>query len=765
MAITFNSFRYNYADQRGMLIEPRLNIPSGESVSSISGTLYGASSKVPFTDNYTSNDQILFDDTIGVILRVQDNVIILSQNHYEWDKIWDRYWAYKLVFKVNGVDIVAYSERNVYDYSTVNAELSKSNFSNKRGSFNSNDFLVYSLRSLKNASFVNWTGLVKKVRIQAEVSISDGTTHVFEGGSSQNVLTDVKKTDKITSLMSLNDRSIIEFQDGTFDEFNYKNEKVESFTPIKQIEIIDNVELESLGLHGSLLYDGYFYGTSRSATSSNPYSLIKIDINNTNNIKYFEFRDSQTGQLVTFIEHVVQFGKYLYMAGSRGFVRFNIETEEYVYKRGDFKSKAGSSSVPILTDGKYIYQSILKDYLQKYDIREFDDDSKFYMNPILETQIDLGSEITGNAEVHSSSLDDEFLYLAYTSYVTSYKCMIVKVRKSNLTVVAKNGMVQTTDDMTADENYLFLGSENEVVGKYGDDIGAVGVRKLDMKVFESKSLDENDISQTMSYASLFFGKTLIDSKTNGIIYIIDSESVEDWTLDKAPQMVKYRYQYKTGNDGVLQGVINELAYDYEKNLFYGFVWRGLGNNKSRYVTFKLPDLILLQKPIISYATFEEINTNKKFRLKGTLISSGGANVTECGFIIIEDGVRRVEFVSNSLGAKEFILDTNSRSVRFSFFATNSEGTEESDYVSLPILYNYDYVINGRVYYRTNTIVPNAIVTLLDTDNATVMQTTVSNSSGDYIFRDLVKDKKYFLSAFNDKYRSLSKLVIPTEIEK
>jgi len=124
-------------------------------------------------------------------------------------------------------------------------------------------------------------------------------------------------------------------------------------TQIKSLTGVDSAER----IHGSLIYDGFVYGSSRNKTG-----LVKIEEANLSNVKNFVFFNTQLNETnsqypLSGLEQVCRIDNYLYMKSDRYVIQFDTVTEEY-------KTFYGGTLIggqPLVVDESFIYTPIEED--------------------------------------------------------------------------------------------------------------------------------------------------------------------------------------------------------------------------------------------------------------------------------------------------------------------------------------------------------------------------------------------------------------------
>lgn len=630
------------------------------------------------------------------------------------------------------------------------------------------------------------------------------------------------------------------------------------YTDTGPISNLFHKPLEIFGVHGSLLTGGYLWGSSRWGNGGK--NLVKINLTNLNDIIYLNVLNPDTGLTIPNIEQMVQIGKYIYCMGDP-LLLLQIDSTTNASKV--FKVPAiygGGSSVPILADDMHLYIYQGDSGLIKVKATDLE-------NPNLENGAALpyvDAKKYSNANdgwqklVHSAEIDGQFLYGAYTTgqWSASKPNYLTKVNKDTLELVSWIPIPKSTDDMTQNDEFLYFGIEvqpNADPAEYGYGWGAFAVRKTDLKIFATNKLGINDDPpRTTSYASLFFGKTLLDSKTNQRIYVLDTQKTDQWSLgwENAPIRRDYSYTIPGG------GVINELLLNYDTQTFYGFVWTiNTGQRASGFVSFKLPDLVFTSVPTVStqdpivvtpnqqytlrasiddtgnaditaagfkvgnsadsltqdipvstatgaktatlnitdakskyyrfYATNSEgtaqtpvrtievldtplvsiqdpitITPNQQYTLRGSIDGTGGSAVTAAGFKVgnSPSNLTQTISVSISTGSKTANLNvTDAQNKYVQFFATNAQGTRNSDIKTITVAAADEYILKGKVY-KDGLVQSGATILLIDITTNQVLQQSTTNAQGEYSFVGLDPVKKYYVAGYYSTYRIVSKLL-------
>jgi len=336
-------------------------------------------------------------------------------------------------------------------------------------------------------------------------------------------------------------------------------------------------------IHGSYLYNGYLYGSTRNDPAGSVFNsmsvVVRVPVNDFSNPEFLEINlgDSYPNKIIHSFEQIARIGKYLFIIGEfssfvvnppefEGFcMLIMIDTDTFDYKLFGLKN-INHAAEPILSDGGFLYiPAFYKCY--KVDITPLlDITTKYnfsdYLPSILVGTYDSslqggfidypqsGYINTTKGLVHAGVVDDSYIYLAYTTGGNSGYSDTLGISVHEVHVIDKNTMLpiawryipKCTDDMCQNSTHLFFGVEVQPTANqatYGYGWGTYALNKQDL-IANSKDctmlalphLHKDDNTPTVaSYASLLFGRCLLDFKTNRRCYILDISNVDNWSLD------------------------------------------------------------------------------------------------------------------------------------------------------------------------------------------------------------------------------------------
>jgi len=477
-------------------------------------------------------------------------------------------------------------------------------------------------------------------------------------------------------------------------------------------------------VHGTIFYNGYWYGTTRNLTSFsvNDGFLCRAP---ENNIAAFQqipiwVSDPQQGtgdaRYSHSLEQIVLCKGKLYATfyneslggdySGNWVLQYDPPANDYkVYQLGGINAIA-----PIITDGEHLYFSEFsrkvykinpdiafisgQKYNPNYNVPQgaaitlaslavsfYDEDSQ-------------GGYITGGYSsgnkgvIHSAIADGEYLYLAYTTPASGFASgydpatgltynELHKVRIADMSAAGWCYIPQCTDDMAQNATHLFLGVEvqpaaNPATMGYG--WGAIAVRKNDVHLTALPRLHANDNPPTnQSYGSLVFGNYLIELRTNRYLVVLDISDPDSWVIteDIGKRTVKvFINKFAGAQNG---NPLNEIVADPSGRM-YATYWE----NPAELAQFTIPGINFLCAPTLDAvgATVTEAATT----LSAHILLDGGQAVTEKGFRYGRaSGVYDATITSAEAGATfhAVLAGLEGGIVYYQAFATNPQGTTYS----------------------------------------------------------------------------------------
>lgn len=419
-----------------------------------------------------------------------------------------------------------------------------------------------------------------------------------------NQLTSTITVDEADSVYVIKSFYIVGGATSYSDEYSYSHFVYEiAFADPELIETTDVTLTTADYVHGSLIFGGYIYGVTRGIPFPTTHGkLVKTPLSDISSFELIDIKATDTTDPYTSetysknMEQIIECGGYLYFifyvteGGKYYLCQFNPEINDY--KVFELPSIIGIGSAPILTDGTFLYLSTLYN-VYKISASKFINELPKYNTYEVFPEVDAtygassqGGHILGGyselmkGQVHSATLDSEYLYLAYTTrgvgesasgYSVDYDvatCELHKVRISDMSASGWIKIPKSTDDCTQNDTHLFYGIEiasNADIRSYGYGWGNYAVRKSDLRITALPrycSLDNPPV--TGSYGAFIFGKYLVEIKTNRVIYVLNPLDADNWSIDE-PIGKRLITSFRT----VAQ--LNELLLAPDK-IFYAFGW-------------------------------------------------------------------------------------------------------------------------------------------------------------------------------------------------
>jgi hypothetical protein len=426
-------------------------------------------------------------------------------------------------------------------------------------------------------------------------------------------------------------------------------------TIIPEDEIaLDKVNKRSCLVHGSVIYSGYVYGVPRASANG----LIPHNNNAICKIKIDDYSDytakcliNENGDDLYNCGQVVVCGNYLYVSSNNpdasrsGVAKINPTTLDHTTLDNRLIQTDGMAS-----DGTYLYTS-LGAIVSKVNPNTMSVVNVTIPDTSFNDQVDMGGGVYSSSlfglhsfgsgqSAHAIIVDSDYIYVnclvAYilqegntngsqpAYYLTSSR--IHKIRKSDMSYIGYALVAQVTDDMDQDSQYIYLGHEPLGTICYGYSWGQSAVRKSDLAVFKLPRLGIEDTPETTSYGVLVTQGKLINIKTNNHLYVIDVTDPSQWTIEsEISNFVIYDYIVGPGISSTWPH--NEILVD-SNGKFHEFIW----TIPSCLKRILIPGISFTSTPVINATTATELATNSAI-LNGHIVTAGGKNITENGFVI------------------------------------------------------------------------------------------------------------------------------------
>jgi hypothetical protein len=419
---------------------------------------------------------------------------------------------------------------------------------------------------------------------------------------------------------------------------------------------------------------------------------------------------SSSNAKVSDMDSLVCIGNSLYTVGYSApyyavLIKYDTVTDTYqIYRIGNNLA----SGYPSTTDGTHLYV-YLESQVIKIDPAIFNSGNQYNTDTIWNSGFvyyNPTSNLSNTSiKPHTMVVDNDYLYVGFGTSSSTGQHEIHKIRKSDMTFVAKAFVPKMTDDMCQTTTHLFVGIELYAptdASSYGYGLGTCAIRKADMAVTKIPKLHSTQ-GDNQSYASLIFGNYLIDARnTSGYIYVIDISDVDNWSLsENIGQRTVAAYQvYKT--DGIsLSNPVNEI-FLLETGRFIGFGWSSI----SDVLSFDLPGVNFFASPTALSLAAHIVNNNQ-IQLVGNVFYNGGQSVTAQGFIISQNADLSEGTIYNCDSLADFtkVIDALPNGTYYwTAFATNATGQSAANKkVFLFTKYNsrLKIIIGGQNFYSIN----------------------------------------------------------------
>jgi hypothetical protein len=395
--------------------------------------------------------------------------------------------------------------------------------------------------------------------------------------------------------------------------------------PATSWSVLGSISTGANRVHGSLLYDGFIYGTTRNDVSytdamglqgnRDHAKLVRIPEHDITNYELIDIKacvDADNlygiGEFSKSLDQIVKCGDFLYStfysirpAATEYLLQYDPALNSYKVFRLPVTISPGTA--PLTSDGEYLYISdsghkkvhkilasqFVGEFPQFNTVTPFD----VVVAAVYDTTSQGGHILGGYAddlkgEVHSSCSDGKYIYVSFTTshavgdngsgYFPSLgisACEVHKIRKSDMTPAGFANIPKSTDDMTQNGTHLFYGVEVQPgadVETLGYGWGAYAVRKSDMKLTGLPRLHSREFPPAVqSYGSFLLGEYLFDLRTDKSLYVLDISDVDNWDPDESIGK-RTLAGYIVTNLGDLTGTVPNEILKAPDNTFYEFQW-------------------------------------------------------------------------------------------------------------------------------------------------------------------------------------------------
>lgn len=365
-------------------------------------------------------------------------------------------------------------------------------------------------------------------------------------------------------------------------------------------------------LHGSIYFDGYFYGSARGSWTGtdNGQCLIKLKADDYSVYSFKKFYENKNSSLLPLggFDQIVYCSGFLWsLSGNGRLVRINTNDIDYM-----IFSEIGTTSKnqPIGTDGTNLF--ITTDTaVYKINTALLIGSFASYSYTGATTVAIPPTAIISNCSIiqihptiktycHSICSDNNFIYLAMTTttapsgYADGISiCHLQKIDKSTMITAADVVIPKSTDDMVQNTEWLFLAPELENINPdiFGSDYGLIAIRKstLELKYLKALHQEFNTVNELdrQCYGVFYFNNRIIVQ----LVYskksvVLNTDNIENWDstfpIGGATEAV-YSFQK---NGVAVANAPNELVID-DNNWVHISTWFG----QAEIFKFPLTDII------------------------------------------------------------------------------------------------------------------------------------------------------------------------------
>jgi hypothetical protein len=397
-------------------------------------------------------------------------------------------------------------------------------------------------------------------------------------------------------------------------------------------------------IHGTIFFNGYFYGCTRGSNIAGNYgcSIIKVNPNDYSDILYNTFylnKNTSANQIAGF-DQVVSCSGFLWVASTAGYlVRINPDDLNYIVFN---PIAATSGGQPIGTDGTYLYMTAdvavhkldTTKLISAFSVYGYDGSASVAVPPgtLLASCNVVQRHATIRVDSHSIVVDKDFIFLNCSACIladgfdpgtNATLTHFQKINKATMQTVGDIIIPMCTDDMVMNGEYVFLSPElstDIATAIYGANFGLIAINKrtLELKYLKALHTDYWGNSEPLrrTYGVFYSNGFLVvqmysDKKT----ILIDTSNVELWD-DNFPV------------GGATQAIFlfkeNGALLPYPPNEFI------LDDNNFAHITIFGAPAHILKFPVSSLGGMV-----KTPNIQTTLISNNITGATLNGYVIAE----------------------------------------------------------------------------------------------------------------------------------
>lgn len=450
-------------------------------------------------------------------------------------------------------------------------------------------------------------------------------------------------------------------------------------------------------VHGTVVVGDYLYGATREVDGAN---FFKLKCNDYADVTYLMISATGLGNLLRF-EQIVYCSGFLWMQSNNIagtpydlLVRVNPVTLEYVVFKISENNADNALSEPIGTDGTFLYASCYTSVrkitpplstLAEYGYIQGDAPIALPVNSIIGTCNLLLPHPTAVARVHSIIIDSNHIYLACTATAAPNgifdNIQITHLQKINKLTMLTDGDIpcpKTTDDMTQNENYIFLAPEliSSAVVALGDEMGLIAIKKSNLAFKYLKALTSSDYGATQTLRSCFgvqyFGDYMMVQKNNqNESYIIDTSDIDNWGEDfPVGGATLARLRFTLNGAAFLTPPANELSLGSDGK-FHANTWT---NVHTTVFKFNVDGFVFSYPPVVQTVLIQSLINSTT--IGGTILSPGSSDVTMVGlrYGTVSTNLDQIISFENPSINFQSVLNLTPGIYYFQAYAANSVGT-------------------------------------------------------------------------------------------